>query len=66
MKSALLLNVKDPKIRGVMVMGDRGTGESTTQQVPKLIKTVVNCRVGEGSHNAKLIQSTLSLCQICV
>jgi len=30
MKRALLLNVIDPKIGGVMIMGDRGTGKSTT------------------------------------
>lgn len=30
MKLSLLLNVIDPKIGGVMVMGDRGTGKSTT------------------------------------
>jgi magnesium chelatase subunit I len=30
MKLALLLNVIDPKIGGVLVMGDRGTGKSTT------------------------------------
>lgn len=29
MKIALLLNVIDPKIGGVMIMGDRGTGKST-------------------------------------
>jgi magnesium chelatase subunit I len=30
MKMALQLNVIDPKIGGVMIMGDRGTGKSTT------------------------------------
>ncbi|KAJ6300041.1 hypothetical protein OIU76_020937 [Salix suchowensis] len=34
MKLCLLLNVIDPKIGGVMIMGDRGTGKSTTVRSP--------------------------------
>ncbi len=30
MKLALMINIIDPKIGGVMIMGDRGTGKSTT------------------------------------
>ncbi|NJM94960.1 MAG: magnesium chelatase ATPase subunit I, partial [Acaryochloridaceae cyanobacterium CSU_5_19] len=30
MKLALLLNTIDPRIGGVMIMGDRGTGKTTT------------------------------------
>jgi magnesium chelatase subunit I len=46
MKLALILNVIDPKIGGVMIMGDRGTGKSTTVRalvdLLPLIKVVAN------------------------
>jgi magnesium chelatase subunit I len=46
MKLALLLNVIDPKIGGVMVMGDRGTGKSTT--VRALVDLLPQIDVVEG------------------
>lgn len=45
MKLALLLNVIDPKIGGVMIMGDRGTGKSTT--VRALVDLLPNIEVVE-------------------
>lgn len=43
MKLALLLNVIDPKIGGVMIMGDRGTGKSTA--VRALVDLLPNIEV---------------------
>jgi len=43
MKLALQLNVIDPKIGGVMIMGDRGTGKSTTiRAIADLLPDMVN------------------------
>ncbi|XP_045832985.1 magnesium-chelatase subunit ChlI, chloroplastic-like [Trifolium pratense] len=46
MKLCLLLNVIDPKIGGVMIMGDRGTGKSTT--VRSLIDLLPEIKVVAG------------------
>ncbi|KAG6419228.1 hypothetical protein SASPL_121444 [Salvia splendens] len=46
MKLCLLLNVIDPKIGGVMIMGDRGTGKSTT--VRSLVDLLPEIRVVYG------------------
>merc|ERR1712054_412395 len=46
MKLALCLNVIDPKIGGVMIMGDRGTGKSTT--VRALVDILPNVEVVAG------------------
>jgi len=37
MKFAALMNIIDPNIGGIMVMGDRGTGKSTT------VRSLVYC-----------------------
>nr|YP_009296645.1 Mg-protoporyphyrin IX chelatase [Apophlaea sinclairii]AOM65785.1 Mg-protoporyphyrin IX chelatase [Apophlaea sinclairii] len=52
MKLALVLNVIDPKIGGVIIMGDRGTGKSTTIRaiVDVLPKIVVVKRDPFNSH----------------
>lgn len=46
MKLCLLLNVIDPKIGGVMIMGDRGTGKSTT--VRSLVDLLPEIKVVSG------------------
>ncbi|KAL3697942.1 hypothetical protein R1sor_012018 [Riccia sorocarpa] len=46
MKLCLILNVIDPKIGGVMIMGDRGTGKSTT--VRALVDLLPEIKVVEG------------------
>ncbi|KAJ6367825.1 hypothetical protein OIU78_000401 [Salix suchowensis] len=46
MKLCLLLNVIDPKIGGVMIMGDRGTGKSTT--VRSLVDLLSEIKVVSG------------------
>jgi magnesium chelatase subunit I len=50
MKLALILNVIDPKIGGVMIMGDRGTGKSTTIRALADLLPEMQVRIGTG-HN---------------
>lgn len=52
MKLALILNVIDPKIGGVMIMGDRGTGKSTTIRAlaDLLPEMKVGVRATRGMH----------------
>ena len=59
MKLALILNVIDPKIGGVMIMGDRGTGKSTTVRalvdlLPE-IEVVVNDAFNSDPHDLELM-----------
>ena len=59
MKLALLLNVIDPKVGGVMIMGDRGTGKSTTIRaladlLPE-IEIVANDPFNSSPHDPELM-----------
>ena len=40
MKFAAIMNIIDPNIGGIMVMGDRGTGKSTT--VRALVRVITS------------------------
>jgi hypothetical protein len=55
MKLALILNVIDPKIGGVMVMGDRGTGKSTT--IRALADLLPEMKVGAAGESVGLLGS---------
>mmetsp|Transcript_60757 Transcript_60757/g.131756 ORF Transcript_60757/g.131756 Transcript_60757/m.131756 type:complete len:456 (-) Transcript_60757:142-1509(-) len=51
MKLALILNVIDPKIGGVMIMGDRGTGKTTTIRALVDLLPEIEC-VAEDPYNS--------------
>jgi magnesium chelatase subunit I len=65
MKLALLLNVIDPKIGGVMVMGDRGTGKSTAVRalsdlLPSMT-VVANDPFNSDPNDAELMSEAVAL-----
>jgi magnesium chelatase subunit I len=65
MKLALQLNVIDPKIGGVMIMGDRGTGKSTTIRaiadlLPE-IEVVKNDPFNSSSYDLDLMSNEVKL-----
>lgn len=51
MKLSLILNVIDPKIGGVMIMGDRGTGKTTTIRALVDLLPELRC-VADDSYNS--------------
>lgn len=51
MKLSLILNVIDPKIGGVMIMGDRGTGKTTTIRALVDLLPEIPC-VADDSYNS--------------
>ncbi|MFM8936603.1 MAG: magnesium chelatase ATPase subunit I, partial [Vulcanococcus sp.] len=52
MKLALLLNVIDPRIGGVMIMGDRGTGKSTTIRALADLLPEIDVVAGDPSNSS--------------
>ena len=63
MKLALLLNVIDPRIGGVMIMGDRGTGKSTT--IRALADLLPAIQVVKGDpYNSSLIDPDLQSSEV--
>mgnify|MGYP001395889664 FL=1 len=58
MKLALLLNVIDPRIGGVMIMGDRGTGKSTTIRALADLLPAIDV-VKDDPYNSSLIDPDL-------
>nr|YP_009313438.1 Mg chelatase subunit e [Galaxaura rugosa]SCW21692.1 Mg chelatase subunit e [Galaxaura rugosa] len=68
MKLALILNMIDPKIGGVMIMGDRGTGKSTTiraiadllPQIPVIEDDPFNSHPTDIQLMSDLVQSSIS------
>ncbi|MEO1392045.1 MAG: magnesium chelatase ATPase subunit I [Cyanobacteria bacterium J06634_5] len=52
MKLALILNVIDPKIGGVMIMGDRGTGKSTTIRALADLLPAIDVAEGDAFNRA--------------
>merc|ERR1719230_1621741 len=51
MKLALILNVIDPKIGGVMILGDRGTGKTTTIRALVDLLPEISC-VADDNYNS--------------
>merc|ERR1719223_2691125 len=56
MKLALILNVIDPKIGGVMILGDRGTGKTTTIRALVDLLPEIDC-VEDDPYNSSPTQS---------
>lgn len=55
MKLSLILNVIDPKIGGVMIMGDRGTGKTTTIRALVDLLPEIEC-VADDAYNSSPTQ----------
>mmetsp|Transcript_14492 Transcript_14492/g.43807 ORF Transcript_14492/g.43807 Transcript_14492/m.43807 type:complete len:461 (+) Transcript_14492:144-1526(+) len=60
MKLALLLNIIDPKIGGVMVMGDRGTGKSTTVRALTDLLPKIQVVAGDPFNSDPVDQESMS------
>lgn len=55
MKLSLILNVIDPKVGGVMIMGDRGTGKTTTIRALVDLLPEIDC-VADDAYNSSPVE----------
>jgi len=60
MKLSLILNVIDPKIGGVMIMGDRGTGKTTTIRALTDLLPMIDCIAGDAYNSSPTDRDMMS------
>lgn len=60
MKLSLILNVIDPKVGGVMIMGDRGTGKTTTIRALVDLLPQIDCVADDPYNSSPTLSDVMS------